>query len=49
MDNPKELATLGTQDTRGRQAKQKKHRGQHNTICVRHLYAFYSLFTTSIN
>ena len=34
MDYPKKLTTLGTQDTRRRQAKQK-----HNTICVGHHYA----------
>jgi len=34
MDNPGKLATLGTQDTRRRQTKQK-----HNTICVVHPYA----------
>jgi hypothetical protein len=34
MDNQEKLATLGTQDTRRRQTKQK-----HNTICVWHHYA----------
>ena len=33
MDNPDNLATFGTHDTRWRQTKQK-----HNTICVRHHY-----------
>ena len=33
MDNPEKLTTLGTQDTRRRQTKQK-----HNTLCVRHHY-----------
>ena len=34
MDYPQKLTTLGTQDTRRRQAKQK-----HNTLCVEHHYA----------
>ena len=34
MDNPEKLTTLGTQNTRRRQTKQK-----HNTICVEHHYA----------
>jgi hypothetical protein len=34
MDNPQKLTTLGTQNTRRRQTKQK-----HNTICVEHHYA----------
>jgi hypothetical protein len=33
MDNPEKLETLGKQDTRRRQTKQK-----HNTICVGHHY-----------
>ena len=33
MDNPKKLATWGTQETGRRQTKQK-----HNTICVGHHY-----------
>ena len=33
MDNPEKLATLGTQETRRWQTKQK-----HNTICVGHHY-----------
>jgi len=33
MDNPVRLGTLGTQDTRQRQAKQK-----HTTICFGHHY-----------
>jgi hypothetical protein len=34
MDNLEKLTTLGTQDTRRRQRKPKKH----NTICVGHCY-----------
>ena len=34
MNNPEKLETLGTQDSRRRQIKQK-----HNTICVGHHYA----------
>ena len=33
MENPEKLATLGRQDTRRRQTKQK-----HNTICAGHHY-----------
>ena len=33
MGNPKKLATLGTQETRRRKAKQK-----FNIVCVRHHY-----------
>jgi len=33
MDNPEYMTSLGTQNTRRRQTKQK-----HNTICVRPLY-----------
>ena len=36
MDIPEKPATLGTQDTRGRQTKPKT---QHNTVCVGHHYA----------
>jgi hypothetical protein len=35
MDNPEKLGTLGTQDTRRRPSKQKKH----NTTYVEHNYA----------
>jgi hypothetical protein len=34
MENPEKLATLGRQDTRRRQTKQK-----HNTMCAGHHYA----------
>jgi fido (protein-threonine AMPylation protein) len=34
MNNQEKVATLGTQDTRRRQTKQK-----HSTICVGHPYA----------
>ena len=36
MDNPEKLATLGTQDTKQRQTKQKT---QHDSICVGYHYA----------
>jgi hypothetical protein len=34
MENPEKVATLGRQDTRRRQTKQK-----HNTMCAGHHYA----------
>jgi hypothetical protein len=42
MDNPEKLATLGTQDTKRRQAKQK-----HNTICVGHHYTQTNCYITN--
>jgi hypothetical protein len=39
MDKPEKLTTLGTQDTRQRQTKQKAQTKQHSTLCYGHYYA----------
>jgi hypothetical protein len=39
MDKPEKLTTLGTQDTRQRQTKQKTQTKQHSTLCDGHHYA----------
>jgi hypothetical protein len=36
MDKSEKLTTLGTQDTRQRQTKQKTQTKQHNILCVGH-------------
>jgi hypothetical protein len=39
MHKPEKLTTLGIQDTRQRQTKQKTQTKQHSTLCVGHHYA----------